>query len=121
MEALRSQLGLQTDLPTALIVGGGDGMGGIVNIATSLGEKLGQTGGDTPAYQMAVVCGSNAAAKEELSRKDWGPGVEVSVQGFVNNMDEWMKASDALVTKAGPGTIAEASICGLPCMLFAFL
>jgi 1,2-diacylglycerol 3-beta-galactosyltransferase len=29
--------------------------------------------------------------------------------------------SDILVTKAGPGTIAEASICGLPCILSSFL
>ena len=32
-----------------------------------------------------------------------------------------MKASDVLVTKAGPGTIAEASICGLPCLMFSYL
>merc|ERR1711862_144014 len=38
-----------------------------------------------------------------------------------NNMDEYMRASDILVTKAGPGTIAEASICGLPCILSSFL
>lgn len=29
--------------------------------------------------------------------------------------------ADILVTKAGPGTIAEASICGLPCILSSFL
>jgi UDP-N-acetylglucosamine:LPS N-acetylglucosamine transferase len=28
---------------------------------------------------------------------------------------------DIPVTKAGPGTIAEASICGLPCILSSFL
>ena len=70
---------------------------------------------------MVVVCGSNEEAKNQLSGTNFGPGVKVLIQGFVNNMDEWMNASDALVTKAGPGTIAEASICGLPCMLFAFL
>ena len=36
-------------------------------------------------------------------------------------MDEYMHASDIVVTKAGPGTIAEASICGLPCILSSFL
>lgn len=117
---LKSELGLDQDLPTVLIVGGGDGMGGIVDIATALGEKLGQLS-ETPAYQMVVVCGNNQDAKNQLSGKSWGPGVKVNIQGFVNNMDEWMNASDALVTKAGPGTIAEASICGLPCMLFAYL
>lgn len=117
---LRTQLDLDKDLPTVLVVGGGDGMGGIVKIATKLGKSLGSAG-SSPEYQMVVVCGSNKDAKNELDSVDFGPGVKVNIQGFVNNMDEWMKASDALVTKAGPGTIAEASICGLPCMLFAYL
>ena len=37
--------------------------------------------------------------------------------GFVTNMDEYMVASDVLVSKAGPGTIAEAAAVGLPIML----
>jgi 1,2-diacylglycerol 3-beta-galactosyltransferase len=119
-ETLRQELGLDLELPTVLLVGGGDGMGGIVEISKSVGNKLG-SGSSRPAYQMVVVCGSNKAAQETLSSVDWGTGVKVKVQGFVNNMDEWMKASDVLVTKAGPGTIAEASICGLPCMLFNYL
>ena len=117
---LRNDLKIDADLPTVLLVGGGDGMGGIVDIAKSLGERLGSDS-STPAYQMVVVCGNNQKAKESLSGYDFGNGVKVNVQGFVNNMDEWMQASDALVTKAGPGTIAEASICGLPCMLFSYL
>mmetsp|Transcript_28699 Transcript_28699/g.42397 ORF Transcript_28699/g.42397 Transcript_28699/m.42397 type:complete len:458 (-) Transcript_28699:466-1839(-) len=117
---LRQELELDKDLPIVLVVGGGDGMGGIVDIAKSLGNKLGASSA-TPAYQMVVVCGNNQRAKEELSKENFPSGVKVQVQGFVNNMDEWMQSSDALVTKAGPGTIAEASICGLPCMLFSFL
>jgi 1,2-diacylglycerol 3-beta-galactosyltransferase len=114
-------------------VGGGDGMGGIVEISKALGQKLGNGAAiDTTSSatstkvtsQLVIVCGNNKEAKDELeqvSNVEWGPNVKVYVQGFVNNMDEWMKASDALVTKAGPGTIAEASICGLPCMMFSFL
>lgn len=116
----RSRLGIESDLPTVLVVGGGDGMGGIVDIAKELGKKL-ESGSSSPVYQMVVVCGNNADAQKELTAVEWGSGVRVHVKGFVNNMDEWMRASDALVTKAGPGTIAEASICGLPCMLFAYL
>lgn len=119
-ERLRSKLGIDEDLPAVLVVGGGDGMGGIVEIAKALGDKLGKSA-STPEYQLIVVCGKNQAAQQQLSGQRWGPGVKVHVKGFVNNMDEWMRASDALVTKAGPGTIAEASICGLPCMLFAYL
>jgi 1,2-diacylglycerol 3-beta-galactosyltransferase len=120
LHSLRSKLGIYDDLPSVLVVGGGDGMGGIVEIAKALGKKLGSSG-SSPSYQLIVVCGKNEAAQNELSAQKWGPGVKVYIKGFVNNMDEWMRASDALVTKAGPGTIAEASICGLPCMLFAYL
>jgi len=120
-DSLRKKLGIQDDLPTVLVVGGGDGMGGIVQIAKSLGSKLGRAGQPLPTSQMVVVCGNNQEARRTLEESYWEKGVKVHIQGFVDNMDEWMKASDALVTKAGPGTIAEASICGLPCMMFSFL
>ena len=32
-----------------------------------------------------------------------------------------MAASDCVITKAGPGTIAEALICGLPILLSGFI
>lgn len=117
-ESTRQKLGLRADLPVVLVVGGGDGMGGLVDISKQLGNELGRC---SSRSQMVVVCGNNKEAKHQLDGVSWGDGVNVQVQGFVNNMDEWMKASDVLVTKAGPGTIAEASICGLPCMMFSFL
>jgi 1,2-diacylglycerol 3-beta-galactosyltransferase len=50
------------------------------------------------------------------------PGkVTVVGLGFVTNMAEYMVAADILVTKAGPGTIAEAAAVGLPIMLTSFL
>jgi 1,2-diacylglycerol 3-beta-galactosyltransferase len=118
VESLRAKLGLDKKMPVVLIVGGGDGMGNIVSMAKAMGDKLGNA---QSKAQMVVVCGNNEEAEAELGQVTWGPGVKSHIRGFVNNMDEWMTASDVLVTKAGPGTIAEASICGLPCMLFAFL
>lgn len=118
----RKKLGLDCDLPAVLVVGGGDGMGGIVETAKCLGSKLSsdaQTNGGK--FLMVVVCGNNRDAKSKLEEMDWPAGVQVKVHGFVNNMDEWMRACDVIVTKAGPGTIAEASICGLPCMLSSYL
>mmetsp|Transcript_1703 Transcript_1703/g.2443 ORF Transcript_1703/g.2443 Transcript_1703/m.2443 type:complete len:611 (+) Transcript_1703:87-1919(+) len=41
--------------------------------------------------------------------------------GFVTNMADYMVASDILVSKAGPGTIAEAAALSLPVMLTSFL
>jgi 1,2-diacylglycerol 3-beta-galactosyltransferase len=43
--------------------------------------------------------------------------VRVVDLGFVNDMAEYMVAADVLVSKAGPGTIAEAAAVGLPVML----
>jgi 1,2-diacylglycerol 3-beta-galactosyltransferase len=47
--------------------------------------------------------------------------VKVIGLGFVTRMAEYMVASDVLVSKAGPGTIAEAAALGLPVMLTSFL
>lgn len=47
--------------------------------------------------------------------------VKVLGLGFVRNMADYMVASDVLVTKAGPGTIAEAAALGLPIMLTSYL
>eukprot|EP00980_Cylindrotheca_fusiformis_P031314 scaffold26158_cov157-Cylindrotheca_fusiformis.AAC.1 len=50
------------------------------------------------------------------------PGnVKVVGLGFVTNMEEYMVAADILVSKAGPGTIAEAAAVGLPVMLTSYL
>eukprot|EP00978_Attheya_sp_CCMP212_P045622 scaffold353744_cov59-Attheya_sp.AAC.1 len=50
------------------------------------------------------------------------PGkVTVVGLGFVKRMAEYMVASDVLVSKAGPGTIAEAASVSLPVMLTSFL
>ena len=121
---LRDELGLVQGIPTVLIVGGGDGMGGIAQQARALGKKL-DADADTstagPSFQMVVVCGKNERAQKDLEANAWGGGVNVQVKGFVYNMEDYMRASDAIVTKAGPGTIAEASICGLPCMLSSYL
>lgn len=71
--------------------------------------------------QVVVICGKNKAVKHELEDATWPLNTRVIVHGFVSNMDEWMGAVDALVTKAGPGTIAEATIRGLPVMLSGYL
>jgi 1,2-diacylglycerol 3-beta-galactosyltransferase len=121
-QKLRQKLGLHDTVPIVLVVGGGDGMGGIIDISKQLGYELSRSSSNNMESQMVVICGKNAYAQEQLEQvTDWGANVMVHVKGFVSNMDEYMKASDILVTKAGPGTIAEASICGLPCMMFSYL
>lgn len=47
--------------------------------------------------------------------------VTVVPLGFVTNMAEYMAAADVLISKAGPGTLAEAASVGLPVMMTSFL
>jgi 1,2-diacylglycerol 3-beta-galactosyltransferase len=57
--------------------------------------------------------------REQLAARHWA--IPTQIHGFVDNMDEWMAACDCIVTKAGPGTIAEALSCGLPIILSGFI
>jgi 1,2-diacylglycerol 3-beta-galactosyltransferase len=66
--------------------------------------------------QLIVVCGRNQTVKENLEFLN--PRVPTRIFGFVNNIPELMSAADILVTKAGPGTICEAFIAGLPMILY---
>lgn len=117
-QSVKGELGLVQHLPTVLIVGGGDGVGGVGRIARAIADRL-DTSGDAPGGQIVVVCGKNERLRKQLASASWP--VPVHVNGFVSNMSEWMAASDMIVSKAGPGTIAEALIRGLPIVLSGFL
>lgn len=112
----RARLGLAEGGFTALLLGGGEGMGPVAAIAHAVARRLGAEGKDA---QLVVICGRNERLRQSLQRSDWP--LPARVCGFVDNMEEWMAASDCVITKAGPGTIAEALICGLPILLSGFI
>ena len=68
---------------------------------------------------------SNYIKNKKQSSSDESTKVEGDVDviglGFITNMAEYMVAADILVSKAGPGTIAEAAAVGLPVMITSFL
>jgi 1,2-diacylglycerol 3-beta-galactosyltransferase len=108
-DEVRRQLDLDNSLLTVLLIGGGDGMGRLEITARHLALS------NLPV-QLLVVCGRNQTVKENLEFIN--PRVPMKVMGFVNNIPELMGASDVLITKAGPGTISEAFIAGLPIILY---
>ena len=114
---LRQELGMNPDLPAVLVVGGGEGMGLVGEIARSVAGALAQEG--RPQGQMVVICGRNQKLMAELTVHNWP--IPVRITGFVDNMPDWMGACDCIVTKAGPGTIAEALVRGLPILLSGFI
>ena len=115
-ETARARLGLADTGFTALLLGGGEGMGPVAAIAHAVARRLAAAGTDA---QLVVICGRNKRLRQALQRADWP--IPVQACGFVDNVQEWMAASDCVITKAGPGTIAEALICGLPILLSGFI
>jgi len=111
-----ARLGLADTAFTGLLLGGGEGMGPVAATARAVARRLAETG---RAAQLVVICGRNKRLRQSLQRSDWP--IPVQVCGFVDNVQEWMVASDCVITKAGPGTIAEALICGLPILLSGFI
>ncbi|KAJ4952917.1 hypothetical protein NE237_029749 [Protea cynaroides] len=112
---LRRELGMDEDLPAVLLMGGGEGMGPIESTARALGDALYDETTGEPIGQVLVICGRNKKLANRLLSIDWK--IPVQVKGFVNKIEECMGACDCIITKAGPGTIAEALIRGLPIIL----
>ena len=107
---LRKALGWPEDLPVALMVGGGEGMGPIAEMV----HAVDQAGLD---LMMAVIAGKNETLKSSLENA--GLKTPSRIYGFVDNMPDLMNAADVILTKAGPGTISEAFIAGLPIILYS--
>ena len=109
---IRSEIGWPEDKPIVLLVGGGDGMGPLKETA----EAIDQTG---LPITLVIVTGRNNKIKKRLESRKWN--ITTKIYGFVHEMPDFMQASDILVTKAGPGTICEAFIAGLPIILYSRL
>lgn len=115
--ALRARLGMEPLLPAVLIVSGGEGVGPIQQIAEQIAASLKE--GEQRLGQIVIVCGRNERLRQRLAAQTWP--IAVQIHGFVNNMHELMAACDCIVTKAGPGTIAEALSSSLPIILSGFI
>ncbi len=113
-EALQKKFGLKPGLPVVLLVGGGDGAGGLHNAVRAISQAR-------LPVQLMVVTGRNKRLYTSLQRTRAGLHVPVKVFGFVQNMPEFMHASDVIITKAGPGTICEALACHLPIILSGYV
>ena len=80
---------------------------------------------DTSFDGNEVLEAVNEPSQRTTASSNIGPSKKGSVNvvglGFVTKMAEYMTASDVLVSKAGPGTIAEAAALSMPIMLTSFL
>lgn len=105
---LRASMGLNPDLFTALLIGGGEGAGGLEAIVRAV-QTI-----DLP-IQLIVVCGRNQALRQRLEQLPLR--TPACILGFVETIPELMHAADVIVTKGGPQSIAEALVAGKPIIL----
>ena len=106
----RKALGLDEARPVVVIVGGGDGMGPMARVTEAILRRR-------PQAQIAAIAGRNPLLRRHLHAL--ARSHPLRVEGFTNDMHLWLRAADILVTKAGPNTLAEAFVMGLPTVLYA--
>jgi processive 1,2-diacylglycerol beta-glucosyltransferase len=111
--SLRMKLGLQPDLPTVMIMGGGGGL-----IGGDWAKLLRAPGLLQRPMQIVIVCGRNDKLKERLTRDMQGYPHPVMVTGYVDYVNELMAASDLLISKPGGLTSSEALASELPMLLY---
>jgi 1,2-diacylglycerol 3-beta-galactosyltransferase len=105
----RKELGWDAELPAILMVGGGEGMGPMYQTAKAINDRK-------LSCQLVIIAGRNQALKSKLDTAAWNQPTHI--YPFVTNMPVLMAAADILVSKAGPATISEACIAGLPAILY---
>jgi 1,2-diacylglycerol 3-beta-galactosyltransferase len=107
---MRKKLGWPTEKPIVLMVGGGEGMGPLAKMARAIDESGLDLG-------LVIICGRNEKLKNTLDAERWEN--PTFIHGFTRQLPAFMRAADIIVTKAGPGTIAEALNANLPIVLYA--
>jgi len=106
--ALRKEMGLRNDLPTAIVLFGGHGS----KVMYDITERLDAAG---LPLQLILICGRNEALAEKLRAQTWK--IPVHIVGFTKEVHKLMRAADFLIGKPGPGSIAEAMVRKLPVLI----
>ncbi len=103
--AERKKLGLDPNLPTAMLLFGGYGSAVMTRIAKQIEES-------GLKLQLIFICGKNAKLKEKIAAMKLK--LPHFVEGFTSEIPYYMKLSDFFIGKPGPGSISEAIHLGLP-------
>jgi 1,2-diacylglycerol 3-beta-galactosyltransferase len=113
-EEARKKDHLKPKLFTILMMGGGEGAGKMFEIIRELDEEKIKA-------QLIVIAGRNKGLEQRLKKNRAKLNLPMRVYGFTDQVHELMAESDLIITKAGPGTIAEALAMGLPIIITSWL
>jgi len=104
----RALLGWPARGRTVLLMAGGDRLA----IARALNQL-------PTAFHLALLTGHDQQLRQRLRALDWQHPVHI--YPFVEDIPLLMSAADVLVSKAGPSTLSEAFMVGLPIVLSGYL
>ncbi|HEV3092225.1 MAG TPA: glycosyltransferase [Candidatus Cybelea sp.] len=112
---LRAALGLPpVGVPVVMLMAGGEGGGKLLSTAVALARAA-------LPVELVVVCGRNEPLAQKLSEMARTLPTRTHVLGFTDKIPEYFRAVDLLVTKAGPGTLAEANAAQLPVIVYDYV
>jgi 1,2-diacylglycerol 3-beta-galactosyltransferase len=97
-----------------VVTGGGEGCGGIARQVSALIRHFDD-------IEVVAICGRNRRARHKLAKLAARSAGRLTVHGMTDGIVGWLRQADAVATKAGPGTIAEAACCGTALLLTSHL
>ncbi|MDQ6766487.1 MAG: UDP-N-acetylglucosamine 2-epimerase [Candidatus Eremiobacteraeota bacterium] len=106
----RQLLGLAPEVTTLLLMGGGLGIGPLENAMLAI-DRLKKD------VQTVVVVGKNKSLEKRLNEVATTMHGRVKVVGFIQNVYDYMRAADILVSKPGGLTSSEALVTQLPIIM----
>jgi len=110
----RRKNNLEPKLFTILLMGGGEGAGKMYDLIAELDKSR-------LKVQLIVIAGRNRGLEKRLKKSMNKFSFPLTVYGFTDRVHEIMAESDLIITKAGPGTIAEALAMNLPIIITSWL
>jgi UDP-N-acetylglucosamine:LPS N-acetylglucosamine transferase len=111
-EEARAALGLDPRAKIVIVSGGGWGVG-------ALDEAIIEVLAVPGVEQVVCLCGRNEALRQRLAER-FAAESRLRVEGFTEQMPDWLSAADALVHSTGGLTMLEALMCGCPAISYGW-
>lgn len=108
--ALRRSLGLGEREFVVLLCGGGEGVGGLARKTAAIVRQFDDV-------HVVTACGRNERLRQRMTALAARTGGRLTVLGFTSEFTDWLRCADVVLTKPGPGIIAESACCGTPMLL----
>ena len=110
-ETLQERFGLTPKLPVVLIMAGSFGVSKVLRIYRQISRS-------SAAFQIVVITGRNKRLYSIFQKKITESPKKTKLVFFTNEVENYMRAADLLVTKPGGLTVSEALACNIPMAVF---